>query len=166
MTDLLIPTGSMIPCATASAIPAATPEALEILNRVETKMRTMPQIEVKTEHVLHAGMYARTVRLDARVAIVSVLIKVPTVLTVNGKCRVFDGRDWRQFEGYHVLPAAAGRKMVYVTFAPTEITMVFPSKAKTVEEAEREFTDEDNMLLSRQCSGDIVTITGVQSCLE
>jgi len=147
-------------------VPAATLEALEIINRVESKMRTMPQIDLKTEHILHAGMYARTVRLDARVAIVSVLIKVPTVLTVNGKCRVFAGDAWRDFDGYNVMPAQAGRKMIYVTFSPTEITMVFPSKAKTVEEAEREFTDEGSLLLSRQSSDDIVTITGVQLCLE
>jgi hypothetical protein len=147
-------------------VPAATPEALAIVNRVEAKMRSMPQIELKTEHILHAGMYARTVRLDARVAIVSVLIKVPTVLTVNGKCRVFAGEVWRDFDGYNVLPANAGRKMIYITFAPTEITMVFPSRAKTVEEAEREFTDEGDMLLSRQSNEDLVTITGVPSCLE
>lgn len=149
-----------------STVPAATPESLEIANRVEAKMRSMPQIELKTEHILHAGMYARTVRLEARVAIVSVLIKVPTVLTVNGKCRVFAGDLWRNFDGYQVMPASAGRKMIYITFEPTEITMVFPSRAKTIEEAEREFTDEGNMLLSRQSSDDVVTITEDQLCLE
>jgi hypothetical protein len=147
------------------AVPATTPEAMEIVNRVEAKMRTMPQIDVKTEHILHAGMYARTVKLAARVAIVSVLIKVPTILTVNGKCRVFAGEAWRDFDGYHVIPASAGRKMIYVTFAPTDITMVFPSKAKTIEEAEREFTDESDLLISRTSSDDVVTITGV-ACLE
>lgn len=149
-----------------SAVPAVTPESLQLLNQVEAKMRTMPQIELKTEHILHAGMYARTVRLDARVAIVSVLIKVPTMLTINGKCRVFAGEIWRDFEGYQVMPANAGRKMIYVTFEPTEITMVFPTRAETVDEAEREFTDEGNMLLSRQSGDDIVTITGVKPCLE
>lgn len=149
-----------------SAVPATTPEALEIINRVEAKMRTKPQIDLKTEHVLHAGMYARTVRLDAKVAIVSVMIKVPTMLTVNGKCRVFAGEAWHDFDGYRVIPAEAGRKLIYVTYAPTEITMVFPSKAKTIEEAEREFTDESDMLLSRQSSGDVVVITGVDPCLE
>ena len=147
-----------------NAIPATTPESLEVLNHLEAEIRTMPQIEVRTEHVFHAGMYARTVRLDARVVIVSVLIKVPTMLTVSGKCRVFEGQSWHQFNGYHVIPAQAGRKMVYVTESPTDITMVFPTKAKTVEEAEREFTDEDDMLLSRQCGNDIV-ITETP-CLE
>lgn len=149
-----------------SAVPATTPEAREILSAIEAKMRTMPQIEPKTEHILHGGMYARTVRLDAGVVIVSVLIKVPTILTVNGKCRVFAGDSQYDFDGYSVIPASAGRKMMYATLAPTEITMVFPSKAKTVEEAEREFTDESDGLLSRQCTGDIVTITGVDSCPE
>lgn len=147
-----------------NAIPAITPEALFIVNGVEAKMRSMPQLDIRTEHILHAGMYARTVRLDAGVAIVSVLIKVPTVLTVNGKCKVFAG-EWCDFDGYHVLPANAGRKMIYVTIEPTQITMVFPSKAKTIEEAEREFTNESDMLISRQSVGDIVTITGVP-CLE
>jgi hypothetical protein len=151
--------------ALGGVIPATPPEALDIINQVEAKMRTMPQIQLKTEHILHAGMYARTVRLAARVAIVSVLIKVPTVLTVNGKCRVFAG-GWRDFDGYHVLPAEAGRKMIYITESPTEITMVFPSRATTIEEAEREFTDEGNLLLSRQMSDDVVTITGVKPCLE
>jgi hypothetical protein len=148
-----------------SAIPATPPEALKVIDQVEAEMRKMPQIELKTEHILHAGMYARTVRLAARVAIVSVLIKVPTMLTVNGKCRVFTGA-WRDFDGYNVLPASAGRKMIYITASPTEITMVFPSKAKTVEEAEREFTDDSDQLLSHQMNHDVVTITAEQSCLE
>jgi hypothetical protein len=40
--------------------------------------------------------------------------------------------------------------------------MLFPTKAKTVEEAEAEFTDEADRLLSRhQEFQDLVTITGV-----
>lgn len=151
---------------TTVAVPATTPETLALLDRVEARMRAMPQVDVKTEHILHAGMYARTVRLEANVAIMSVLIKVPTILTVNGKCRVFAGQRWHDFDGYRVLPAEAGRKMAYVALSPTEITMVFPSKAKTVEEAENEFTDDAEMLLSRQSNQDILTITGVEPCLE
>lgn len=136
---------------------------MKIVNAVEAKSRTLPQIKVQTEHILHAGMYARTVRLAAKVSITSLLIKVPTIVTINGKCRVFNGK-WQDFDGYNVLPAAAGRKMIYLTFAPTEITMVFPSKATTVEGAEREFTDEPELLISRQSNDDLVTITGVEPC--
>ena len=154
MTEALVTAGSLVP--------AATPEALEKIARVEEKMRAMPQIHLHTDHVLHAGMYARTIRLAARVAITSVLIKIPTVIIVHGKCTVFAGDEWRVLDGFNVIPASAGRKMIYVTASPTEITMVFPSNAKSVEEAEREFTDDAELLLSRQCKDDTITITGVE----
>jgi hypothetical protein len=144
-------------------VPAASLEALETIGGVEKKMRAMPQIHLHTDHVLHAGMYARTIHLAARVAITSVLIKIPTVIVVHGTCRVYAGA-WADIEGYCVIPASADRKMIYVTSAPTDITMIFPSKAKTVEEAEREFTEESELLLSRHCKDDTITITGVDAC--
>jgi hypothetical protein len=99
------------------------------------------------------------------VVIASVLIKIPTMLIVHGGAYVFAGDRWYQIVGYQAMPAAAGRKQVYVTFEPTEITMVFPSEAETVEEAEMEFTDEADQLLSRrQDNGDIVIVTGVKAC--
>ena len=145
-------------------VPAITPEALAQISGVEEKMRSMPQIHVRTEHVFHAGMYARTIRLAARVSIVSVLIKIPTMIVVNGICRVYAGDVWRDLEGFNVIPANAGRKMIYVTSTETQITMMFPSNAKSVEEAERQFTEDADMLLSRQCNDDLVTMTGVEPC--
>ena len=60
------------------------------------------------------------------------------------------GDKWRFLEGYNVVPASAGRIQAYVTFTETAITMLFPSKAETKEEAEAEFTDEAADLLSRR----------------
>lgn len=149
-----------------SVLPATSAEALERIANVEKKMRQMPQIDLVTEHILHAGMYARTIHLERRVAIVSVLIKVPTMLTVNGICRVYAGDSWHDLSGFNVIPACAGRKMIYITESPTDITMVFPTRAKTIEEAEKQFTDDADMLLSRQCTKDVFTITGVEPCQE
>jgi len=87
------------------------------------------------------------------------------MLIVHGGAYVHAGNRWYQITGYQSMPAAAGRKQVYVTFEPTEITMVFPSDAQTVEEAEAEFTDEADALLSRrQDNNDIVIVTGVRAC--
>ena len=146
--------------ATCNTLPATTSEYLEKLCAVEQKVREMKQIIVQTEHVLHAGMYARTVRLEANVLIVGVLIKRPTMLVVHGYAQVFAGDRWYSIEGYNVIPASAGRKQMYVTSQPTEITMLFPTKAKTVEEAEAEFTDEAEGLISRKSDNDLIVITG------
>ena len=132
-------------------LPPTTPEILEKIALVEARIRPHEHtLRVEMEHHLHAGMYARTCRLAAHQVITSVLIKIPTLLIVNGDCVVLAGNKWHEFTGYNVLPACAGRKQIYVTRGETEITMIFPSNAKTVEEAEEEFTDESAMLLSRR----------------
>jgi hypothetical protein len=137
-----------------SVLPPTSKDGIEKISRFEDVARTMPQVKLDFEHVLHGGMYARTVRLAARVAITSVLIKIPTVIVVNGLCRVFADK-WFDLEGFNVIPASDGRKMIYITAAPTQITMFFPSNAETVEEAEKEFTDEYEDLLSER--NDVVT---------
>ena len=56
--------------------------------------------------------------------------------------------------------ARAGRKQIFVTRKPTVITMIFRTDAQTVEQAEAEFTDEAELLMSRQSDSDLVLITG------
>lgn len=134
------------------ALPPTTPEIIEKIALVEARIKPHEStLKVTMEHSLHAGMYARTCRLAPWMVITSVLIKIPTLLIVNGDCVVLAGDKWHEIQGYNVIPASAGRKQIYVTREETEITMVFPSNAKTVEEAEREFTDEyENLLTTRQ----------------
>ena len=144
-----------------NSLPAITPEMLEKVLAAESRIMQAPQIDVQTEHILHGGMYARTVRLAAHVVIVGVLLKVPTVLIVQGSTLMLAGDKWYRLDGYQVMPAQAGRKQVFVTNEETSITMIFATSAKTVEEAEAEFTDETGKLLSRRKDGnDIVTVTG------
>lgn len=102
------------------------------------------------EHNLHAGMYARTARVAPGMAFTSVMIKIPTLVIVHGECCVFVDGEWNILSGYNVLEASAHRIQAYATFGDTQITMIFPSNAKTVKEAEQEFTDEAADLLSRR----------------
>ena len=152
MSSLAISTGTL---------PPATVEMLEKIRIVEGRVQACEQINPQMEHILHGGMYARTCRLDANVVIVSVLVKVPTVVIVNGSCYVLAGDEWAALEGYNVMAASTGRKQIYVTRTATEITMLFRTNAKTVEEAEAEMSDEADHLLSRRQQGnDLVTVTG------
>lgn len=132
-------------------LPPTTPEIMEKIALVEARIRPHEHtLDVKMEHSLYAGMYARTCRLAADQVITSVLVKIPTLLIVNGDCIVLAGEEWKELKGYNVLNTLAGRKQIYVTRGETEITMIFPSDAKTVEEAEDEFSDESANLLSRR----------------
>lgn len=129
------------------------------LTSIQDKLLACPQIEIQTEHIIHGGMYTRTIRLAADVVLAGALVKVPTVLIVNGKTAVFTGESWIDLDGYHIIPARAGRKQIFVTREETSITMIFRTDAKTVEQAEAEFTDECDALMSRQNDNDTVVIT-------
>jgi hypothetical protein len=142
------------------SIPPATPEILAKLDDVQSKLLVDEQLDLATEHVLHGGMYARTLRLAPGVIITGALIKIPTLLVFKGHADMLVGDEWIELMGYGVIPASAGRKQVFVTHSPVELTMLFPTQAKTVEEAEAEFTDDAERLLSRRSTRDIVVITG------
>lgn len=148
--------------APAPRIPAMTPESIDRAQRMTDVSLALPQVEIQTQHVLHAGMYARTIRIPAGTLLTGVVIKVPTVLVFDGHCTVYVGDDETvELAGYHVLPAEAGRKQVFLAHADTMLTMLFPSDARTVAEAESQFTDEADMLLSRkQDAAQLELITG------
>jgi hypothetical protein len=135
--------------------------AVEAVRRLEGLAIQQPQVPIRTAHVIHGGMYARTIFLPAGVMITGALIKIATLLVVQGEALVYVGGDEPlRLAGHNVLPASAGRKQVIVALADLSITMVFPTAATTVEEAERQFTDEVNLLASHRDNLNHVTITG------
>ena len=140
--------------------PVMLPEAIDKVRRLEAQMLDMPQVEIPTAHLIHGGMYARTIHIPAGVALTGALIKLATVLVVTGHCTVFIGDDSLELIGHQVIPASPGRKQVFLAHADTDLTMLFPSAAESVADAEAEFTDEADRLLSRKQDAESITITG------
>ena len=143
------------------------PEALDQARRFEDMLLGYPQADIRTDHLLHAGMYARTVLIPAGTAITGALIKLATCLIISGDVYIGLGDRAERLTGYHVLAGAAGRKQGFLAIQDTYLTMLFPTDATTVEQAEEQFTDDVDMLLSRQ-PGAINTVlnTGGATCLE
>ena len=131
------------------------------MRRFTEVLKELPQTPFITEHLLHAGMYTRTVRLPANTAAAAVLIKVPTVLIFVGGARVYSDDEVIIVEGYSVLPGSAGRKIAFVTETEVAMSMMFPTTATTVDEAQRQFTDEHELLVPLSRADEhIVLITG------
>lgn len=131
-------------------IRAMAPEAIDKVRELEAITRDLPQVEIATDHVLHGGMYARTICIPAGVVLTGVFIRVPTVLVFDGNATVNAGDEPVTLVGYHVLAASAHRRQAFLAHADTRLTMVFATQAKTVAEAEDEFTDEAHLLFSRK----------------
>ncbi len=134
---------------TQNRIPAMTDEAVAKVYALEAYTTQMPQIRIDTEHVLHAGVYARTIAIPAGVLLTGALIKCATILIVYGDVCVYIDGEAHNMTGYNVLAASAHRKQAFVAKSDTYLTMIFASKADSVARAEEEFTDEPHLLMSR-----------------
>ncbi|HZY55427.1 MAG TPA: hypothetical protein VFE73_19375 [Reyranella sp.] len=143
------------------AVPVIHPDAVAGVRDLERHLLALPQTRIETHHLLHGGMYARTILIPAGTALTGALIRVPTVLVIAGDTLVTLGNESVRLTGYHVLPAAAGRKTAFATIADTYVTMIFPTAARRIEEAEAEFTEEADGLCSRRDpTSNHVVITG------
>lgn len=153
--------------AIARGIAPMSDQAIEAVRKLETEAMAKPQTPIATDHVLHGGMYARTIVIPAGVTLTGALIKIATILILNGDAIAYMERPDRKgggavrLTGYHVLPASARRKQAFVAQLDTYLTMIFPTGTKTVAEAEAEFTDEANLLFSRNVGAENhIIITG------
>jgi hypothetical protein len=143
------------------SLPGMTDAAIGKVREFEGRVLATPQLPVVTQHLIHGGVYARGMMVPKDTVLTGALIKVSTVLIVHGDAFVYIGDTSVRLTGHAVLPASAGRKQAFYAVADTYLTMLFPTSARTVEEAEREFTDEHEALLSRQDGNpNVVTITG------
>ena len=136
------------------AVPAMSSSQIAIVSRFEAAERLRPQLEAKLHHLIHAGIYHRTIELKAGTRITGALIKKPTAVTISGDAEVWLGGKTVRITGYAVLPASAHRKQVFTALADTWVTMAFRTKARTVEAAEKEFTDDWAQLV--KCDGTTV----------
>lgn len=131
-------------------IPAMSRKSIEKVRELEQQLLSMPQVEIKTEHAFHAGLYARTIKIPAGCALSGAEITVDTVLILSGHATMSVDGGSVELDGYHVIQASAQRKQAFLAHADTYLTMIFHTKASTVEDAENEFTNEPNMLGSRR----------------
>jgi len=140
----------MTALATNNKILVMSESAIEKVQLVQNAMLKFPQIDLPVHHILHGGMYSRSLVIPAGVAIAGAFIQVPTILVVSGNVTVYANDQAYEIDGYQVLVASAGRKQLFVAHADTNMTMTFATNATTVEDAENEFTSEPDLLASRR----------------
>lgn len=131
-------------------IPAMSEGAVDRVRELETAAAAQPQVPIDTHHAFHAGLYARTVKIPAGVMITGALIQIPTVLILAGDAIMYTESGPARLTGYYVIAAEAHRKQAFLALEDTFLTMLFATDAETVAEAEAQFTDEADLLMSRQ----------------
>lgn len=133
-----------------TTIKSMTPIQLEIAKQAEDFIRdNLEQLTCVTEHILHAGMYSRTIFLPKGSLTAGVTIKPDSTLILQGKMAVYIGNEVTHIDGYNVIMAVGNRKQIVYAIEDSYATLIFRTDAKTIIEAEQEMTDECSSLLSR-----------------
>ncbi len=145
-------------------LPAMSAAEIDHVCDVERMLQAQPQIDLKMEHRVWADMYSRMVLLPAGLSMTGVPVKIATQVTIIGTCKVWMGA-WKHIVGPTTLIAEAGRKQMFEAITDTYILMAFGTKARTLSEAEEEFTDAPETLASRRPGAlNDTIITGEQTC--
>ena len=131
-------------------LPVMGQSEVDKVRELESAALELPQAHIPTEHVFHAGMYARTIKVPAGVTLTGAQIKIPTVLIISGDTLIYGENGPTRYTGYHVALGQCGRKQAFFALRDTWLTMLFPTDATTADEAERQFTDEFTLLFSRK----------------
>ena len=129
------------------AIHAMSAGLLERVQAFEAALREYPQAEIGTQHLFHAGLYARTICLPAGHELAGALIQIPTVLIVSGRAQMVTEDGIIEIDGYQVIPAAANRRQAMHAVTDTHMTAIFATQSTTVAEAEAEATPEAARLI-------------------
>jgi len=142
-----------------NSIPAMSSFAIDRISQLEAAALRLPQSDVPTAHLIHAGMYARTIKVSAGVILTGALIKIATIIVIHGDVIVHLGDTTLELTGYNVLPASSNRKQAFYAQSDVHMTMIFTSDARDVYAAEEEFTDEADKLISRNAGTNHIVVT-------
>lgn len=142
-------------------IPSMSSKEISKVRELESLCSHIPQVDILTSHIIHGGLYARTIMIPAGSMITGALIKIATILIIQGDVIAYIGDKTINLCGYNILPAGANRKQAFIANMDTYLTMIFPTDARGIKEAEEEFTDEADMLISRaNPMSNVINITG------
>lgn len=141
---------SYLPQLTTLPLARMQEEAVACVKQLEEASLLLPQVEIATEHIFHAGMYARTIMVPAGVSVTGAQIQIPTLVIINGDVLIYGEDGANRHTGYYIALGQEGRKQAFYALEDTYITMIFPTTTTTVAEAEKEFTHEYEKLLSNK----------------
>ena len=120
-----------------------------LVRNLESILMTQPQVDVQTQHLVHAGMYARTIFVPAGTALTGAQTKLANVSIVSGDITVTTDSGPQRLTGYHVLPADSGFKRAGFAHDDTWWTTLWPTEKTDIEAIEDEMTDEAALLQTR-----------------
>ena len=124
-----------------------TPEKVAAIEQFALQM---PQVDLSTHHLVHAGLCARTILIPAGTLLTGALTNMDNICVVAGDIEVTTDEGVQRITGFAVLPAKAGFKRAGFAHADTWWTTLWPTELQDIEAIENEMTGEADMLQTRR----------------
>jgi hypothetical protein len=122
------------------------------VKELESALLRLPQVDLKTTHVLSGGVYARTIFIPAGVTLTGAAHRKAHVNIMNGDITVSTNEGMKRLIGHHIFAAEAGHKRVGHAHADTVWTSLFQTSLVDIEEIENEIVFEPETLQTRTLS--------------
>lgn len=113
---------------------------------LERDLADLPQVDLQTQHLVHGGLYARTIFIPAGTVLTGALTKQDNVCVVFGDITVTTDEGTQRLTGFHVLPAKVGAKRAGVAHSDTWWTTLMATEHTEVADIEQQMTDEADLL--------------------
>ena len=122
---------------------------IDAVRALERELAALPQVDLSTAHLIHGGMYARTILIPAGVALTGALTEMDNICVLYGDITVTTDEGTKRLTGFNVLPAKAGAKRAGVTHADTWWTTIIPTELTDIAAIEEAMTGEADRLQTR-----------------
>ena len=114
----------------------------DVVRQAEAFLLTLPQIDLKTQREVFAGVSTRAIFVPAGTHVTGAQTNLDNTCIVLGDITVTTDDGPRRLTGFHIIKAKAGAKRYGVAHADTWWITVHHTALTNVEEVEREMTDE------------------------
>lgn len=145
MTDIAPILDTSVPADLLSGMPSPASVAA-----LEERMLELPQVDLQTGHLVHGGMYARTILIPAGTLLTGALTNQDNVCVVHGDITVTTDEGVQRLTGFHVLPARSGAKRAGLAHADTWWTTLWTTNLTDITAIEDVLTDEADQLQTRR----------------
>lgn len=124
--------------------------SVEAVRELEGFLLDLPQVDLGTQHVVHAGVSVRSIFIPAGTVLTGALTNLDNVCIVIGDITVTTDDGPRHLTGFNILPALAGSKRAGVAHGDTWWVTVHRTDLTSLAEVEDEMTSESYGLQSRR----------------
>ena len=125
-------------------VPTGEVPTLDNIEEFNELLQQFPQEHIPVQHLVHGGMYSRTIRVKAGTYAVGAMLNHDNISVMVGDCTCSTDDGMVRLTGFNVLPASAGGKRVGYFHSDTDWTMIMriPDGMRDVDAIEQYITCE------------------------